>query len=69
MHPVIEKIKSRGYWKVVIRSSIFLEDRIRELSLCKKLVRDNKVRLRGWDYPHYDREIEPDSGLDYVEQF
>jgi hypothetical protein len=69
MHPIIDKIKSRGYWKVVIRPSQFTQELIPELSLCKTLVRDNSIRLRGWYYPHYDMMKEPSSGLDYVEQF
>jgi hypothetical protein len=68
MNRIIEKIKSRGYWRVVIRPSKFENARI-ELSHCKELVRDNAVRLRGWDYPHYDIETGPNCGLDYVEQF
>jgi hypothetical protein len=68
MHPIMVKIQSKGYWKVVIRPSIFEKERI-ELSDCKTLVRDNRIRLRGWAYPHYDLRIEPSSGLDYVEQF
>mgnify|MGYP000925476912 CR=1 FL=1 len=69
MNSIKEKIKSRGYWKVVIRPSSFNQYRISEPGLCKKLIRDNSVRLRGWDYPHYDSEKEPICGLDYVEQF
>ena len=32
------------------------------------LIRDNKVQLRGWDYPHYDINTEINTGIDYVEQ-
>lgn len=69
MQQLIKKIKSRGYWRVVIRPSRFMQNRIPELGQCKKLIRDNAVRLRGWDYPHYDVTSEPHLGLDYVEQF
>lgn len=69
VHPVMEKIKSRGYWKVVIRPSAFVQDRIPELGQCNMLVRDNKVFFRGWDYPHYDMNTESSRGLDYVGQF
>lgn len=68
MQQVMEKIRSRGYWRVIIRPLKFMQDRIPELGHCKNLVRDNAVRLRGWDYPHYDMTAEPRSGLDYVEQ-
>jgi hypothetical protein len=69
MEKILEKIKSRGYWRVVIRPSKFEKERISELSKCKTLVRDNAVHLRGWDYPHYDMRTEPSCGLDYIEQF
>jgi len=69
MQSILEKIRSRGYWKVVIRPSVFNQYQIPEPGRCKKLVRDNSVRLRGWDYPHYDLRTEPSCGLDYVEQF
>ena len=69
MNAVIEKIKSRGYWHVIIRPLEFLNSRIHELGTCRTFVRDNKVILRGWDYPHYDERTEPTSGLNFVEQF
>ncbi len=68
MHPIMEKIKSRGHWKIIIRPSAFMQNQIPELSRCKTLIRDNKVQLRGWDYPHYDMNAEINTGLDYVEQ-
>jgi len=59
----LTKITSRGYWKVVIRPSVFKQDRIENLRICEELVRDCQVVLRGWDYPHY-REIH--SGRDFI---
>ena len=56
-------IKSRGFWRVMLRPALFQADRIPSLSDCKKLVADCKVSLRGWDYPHYDTVI---SGRDYI---
>ncbi|MDP8206530.1 MAG: hypothetical protein P9L92_07720 [Candidatus Electryonea clarkiae] len=69
MHEVLNKIKSRGYWKVIIRPSKFIEERISDINDCRTIVRDNNVLLRGWDYPHYDTNSDPICGLDYVEQF
>ena len=63
---ILERIKSRGYWVVVIRPIQFDEERIRSLEECIRLVRECKVSLRGWDYPHIAREG-PVSGLDWVE--
>lgn len=63
-----EKIKSRGYWKIVIRPSKFAEKRIPSLKDCVDIIRDNKVLLRGWDYPHYDFSKGPLLSDNYVEQ-
>lgn len=68
MHPVLAKIRSRGFWKIVFRPSEFVKERIASVSECKSLVRDNSVLFRGWDYPHYDTQNEPSVGLDYAEQ-
>jgi hypothetical protein len=57
------KITSRGYWKVVIRPAVFEQDRIENLGICEKLIRDCQVVLRGWDYPHYE---EIHSGKDFI---
>jgi len=65
---VKEKIKSRGYWKIVIRPSNFVVKRIPSLKECVEIIRDNKVLLRGWDYPHYNLSKNPTPGENYVEQ-
>lgn len=64
---VLEKIKSRGYWRVVIRPVRFEKERIKSLAECAELVRRCKVSLRGWDYPHVSGRYEVQSGLDWVE--
>jgi hypothetical protein len=65
---ILEKIKSRGYWEIIIQPQEFIRERIQNLGDCKKLIMEMKVSLRGWDFPHYDFRNEPVSGLDYVEQ-
>ncbi len=65
MNDLIEKIKSNGYWKVVIRPTVFVNDRIPVLRECRKIVEESSVLLRGWDYPHFDlNSIE--NAIDYV---
>ena len=59
----VSKITSRGYWKVIMHSSKFKQDRVANLLECQRLVEDCKVFLRGWDYPHCERIV---SGEDYV---
>jgi hypothetical protein len=65
---ILQKIKLRGYWEVIIRPTEFIDNRIESLSKCKEVVRELSVRLRGWDYPHFDNNNPPTSGIDYVEQ-
>lgn len=63
----IQKIKSQGYWEVVIRPLKFQKDRITSLNDCKRVVEESKVRLRGWDYPHISRKYGIKSGNNWVE--
>jgi hypothetical protein len=62
----LEKIKSRGYWEVIIRPSRFVTERIKTLPECERLVEKNQIRLRGWYFPHFDKR-EVRRGLDYIE--
>jgi len=62
---VLQKIKSHGYWFVVIRPLRFEKERIKSLDECRALVRENAISLRGWNYPHYSEEIR--NGIDYIE--
>ncbi len=62
-----EKIKSRGFWEVIIRPLKFEENRLETLGECGELVQQCKVRLRGWDYPHISRHYGIRSGVDWVE--
>ncbi len=64
---VLTKIKSHGYWKIVIRPTAFEEERF-NLPECLKKIRESKVTLRGWDYPHVSRRNPPYiAGTDYWE--
>jgi len=54
MKELLSKIKSKGYWKVIIRPTVYNEQLISSLQDCKELIRSSKVSLRGWDYPHID---------------
>ena len=64
---ILHKIKSRGYWEVIIRPTRFEEERF-SLSECIQKVRECNVRLRGWDYPHVSSRHPPYiGGADYWE--
>ncbi|MFA4954083.1 MAG: hypothetical protein WC641_02130 [Patescibacteria group bacterium] len=51
---LLKKIKSKGYWKVVIRPNKFIEKLIFPIGECEKIIEKNKIVFRGWDYPHID---------------
>jgi hypothetical protein len=53
---LLEKIHSRGYWRVLIRPTRHLENRFPSLSECRRILEESVVRLRGWDYPHIHDE-------------
>lgn len=50
---IISKIKSKGYWRVEIRPTVFEKLRIPTFSMARELVQSCSVRWRGWDYPHW----------------
>ena len=54
MEDLIKKIKAKGYWKIVIRPSEYQTNLIHSIAECKDLIKENKLQLRGWDYPHID---------------
>jgi hypothetical protein len=65
---LVDKIKSRGYWIVKIRPTQFKKDLIPSLMECLRVIRESKVSLRAWDYPHVQREGRGlMNGLDWVE--
>lgn len=67
MKELIAKIKKHGYWKVIIRPIIFDEKKIPNLDECKKIIESCVVSLRGWNYPHIDKDGIKISGNDSIE--
>lgn len=61
---LVEKIRSKAHWRVVIRPTEFKANRIDSLGKCKQTIESSRILLRGWDYPHLD-QIRPDR--DWVE--
>lgn len=66
MSELLEKIHSKGYWRVNIRPTAFEKERIGSLSKCREIVETCQVQLRGWYYPHIDKNG-PTNGLDWIE--
>jgi hypothetical protein len=59
----LEKIKSRGYWKVHIYPNKLVECVINPINKGKDIIRNSSVHLRGWDYPHYPTETQDHQDL------
>ena len=51
---LINKIKQKGYWKVIIRPTKFIANRFDDLGGCESPLIENRLSLRGWDYPHIE---------------
>ena len=65
---VLDKIRTRGYWRVVIRPTRFEENHIPNYSDLFPIVERNSVRLRGWDSPHIDHQSQALTGADWIGQ-
>jgi hypothetical protein len=63
-----EKIKSKGYMTILIRSKDYKQDRISKLTDLFSIIQRASVDIRGWDLPHIvdDR---PRFGQNYIESF
>ena len=68
MSELLEKIRSLGYWRVVIRPGSFNENRISNLSALYPLLQKISVQLHGWDFPHLDSRTPPITDADWVGQ-
>jgi hypothetical protein len=64
------KIKSKGYWRVVIRPSkeFYRNDRFNIESLAK-VIENSYVSLRGWPYPYFDNNKIEISGMDRIRSY
>ncbi len=52
MSELLNKIRSKGYWRVVVRPNHFVEKRVEDISALKPILQKSSVRLRGWDFPY-----------------
>jgi hypothetical protein len=68
MTSVLKKIRTRGYWQVLIRPVKYKADRIPFTSLMP-LIHKTSVQLRGaWDFPHIDTHNPIHKGVSWVAQ-
>jgi hypothetical protein len=63
--PVLNRIRERGYWRVVIRPGSFERERIPFPTLYP-LLAERVVRLRDWDFPQLEPYGEHERGLDWI---
>ena len=64
---VLEKIKSRGFWKIEIKPTKYKEKRL-SLRDCKEMIKKCQVQNRGWYYPDIsDKTDEFFVGNNYAE--
>lgn len=71
MTVVLDNVRSRGYWKVVIRPEDFKQDRIASLEQALDIVKKCAVAVqnRGWTFPKVFRaDDEVLTGTDWVGQ-
>lgn len=68
MTDLLDKIRSRGHWHVVIRPTDFKQDRVQDITRLFPIVRECAVELRGWNFPHVDYNTKPHIDLDWVGQ-
>ena len=68
MSEVLEKIKSRGYWRVVIHPGTFTEKRVANISDLYPILQKTSVQLRGWDFPHLDSKETVQIDSDWIGQ-
>lgn len=68
MSELLEKIRSRGHWRVVIRPGTFVEKRVSNISNLHHILQKTSVQLRGWDFPHLDSRVQTQIDVDWVGQ-
>ncbi len=68
MTTLLEKIKSRGFWRIVIRPGRLEEKRIKQINELYPMIQKTSVELRGWDFPHLDIHTKPHIDIDWVGQ-
>ena len=68
MSELLEMIRSRGYWKAIVRPTAFVERRVEQRSDLLPILEKNSVEIKGWGFPHIDRVLAMDEGLDWIGQ-
>lgn len=62
--PLLEKIRSRGYWNIHIRPVAFKQERLPLAQLRQRVIRAS-LDYRGWEFPYITPQA-PDIGNDWI---
>ncbi len=65
---VLSKVKSRGYWSIIVRPTTFVAERVPDLDVLRAIVPRCQVRMRGWYFPYVDQGARIAIGSDWVSQ-
>jgi hypothetical protein len=68
MSELTKEIRTAGYWEVAIHPASFREKRIPSLLDLEPMLQKCVVAVRGWDFPHIDRQARVIPRLDFIEQ-
>lgn len=68
MSDLAGKIKSHGYWRVLIRPEKHVKERVVSVTDLFPLIQRLAVQLRGWDFPHVDNQTPPQIGDQWAGQ-
>ena len=68
MSELLERIRSRGHWKAIVRPTTFIEKRVEQRSDLLPILEKNAVEIKGWSFPHVDQVLGVDEGPDWVGQ-
>lgn len=61
------RVRNDPHWRVLMRPSIYEDERIKTLGRCWELIEQKQVRLRGWPFPFLsNREHERAHGSNWV---
>lgn len=68
MTTLLQKIRSRGYWQMIVRPTTFDSERVHDIALLHPILERIHISLRGWDFPHLDTRNKPLIDIDWIGQ-
>jgi hypothetical protein len=65
MTALTDAIREKGHWRIVVRPATYVPESLPYASL-RQTVEKAVVQLRGWDFPHLDRQGVARHGNDWI---